>query len=462
MTSTVLAADVSLLNGWAPIALQAIGVVLLILAVTRRSPRWLTVWLPVSLVVGVVLALVARWYVQHDGTGEPLPVTMWLWVGATGLAAAVAVLGWRGVRWWQRVVSVLAVPVAMLCAALVLNQWLAYLPTVNDAWARATGAPLSGQTDRSGVAERQRDGAAPVQGTMVEVTTPDTASGFRHRKELVYLPPAWYKSNPPPKLPVVVMVNGQFGNPSDWVVAGGAQETLDDFAGKHGGYAPIVVFVDSSGTFNNDTECVNGPRGMAADHITRDVVPYVISEFGASSDPANWGIAGWSAGGACSVLMTVKYPELFSAFVDIDGQKGPFAGDKQQTIARLFDGDADAWADFDPRTLMERHGRYTGVAGLFVVSDESPAFYHDGAPREGALLPEEPSEEVNVLDAATTLKYMCELSSFYGIECAVVPNPGTHDFQNAGNAFAESLPWLAGRLGTPQVPPVKMPGQPQP
>ncbi|MDT5243773.1 MAG: hypothetical protein QOD36_1149 [Mycobacterium sp.] len=460
MTSTVLATDVSLLSGWAPTALQAIGIVLLIPAVTRRSRRWLTVWLPVSVVVGVLVALVVRWYVEHHGTGEPLPLTMWLWVSAAGLAAAVAVLGWRGVRWWQRLVSVLAVPMALLCAALILNQWLAYLPTVNDAWARATGAPLSGQTDRRGVAEKQREGEAPAQGTMVEVAIPDTASGFRHRKELLYLPPAWYGTNPPPKLPVVVIVDAQFGHPTDWVVAGGAQKTLDEFAGKHGGNAPVVVFVDSSGTFNNDTECVNGARGNAADHITDDVVPYIISEFGVSPGPANWGITGWSAGGACSVLLTVKYPQLFSAFVDIDGQKGPFAGDKQQTTARLFDGDAAAWADFDPRTIMGRHGRYSGVAGLFVVSEESPTMYRDGAPQQGASLPPEPSEEVNVLDAAATLKYMCELSSFYGIECAVTANPGTHDFRNAGQAFAESLPWLAGRLGTPQVPPVKMPGQP--
>src|SRR6185312_3361760 len=99
--------------------------------------------------------------------------------------------------------------------------------------------------------------------------------------------------------------------------------------------ARVVVFVDSTGKFNNDTECVNGPRGNAADHFTGDVVPYIISEFGVSPDPAHWGITGWSAGGACSVLLTVKYPQLFSAFVDIDGQKGPFAGDKQQTTARL-------------------------------------------------------------------------------------------------------------------------------
>ena len=81
----------------------------------------------------------------------------------------------------------------------------------------------------------------------------------------------------------------------------------------------MLVFVDTSGAFSNDTECVNGLRGNAADRLTKDGVPYVISHFGTSADPANWGIVGLSAGGTCAVTLTVKYPELFSGFVDIDG-----------------------------------------------------------------------------------------------------------------------------------------------
>ncbi len=49
--------------------------------------------------------------------------------------------------------------------------------------------------------------------------------------------------------------------------------TADEFAAVHGGYAPVLVFVDPTGAFRNDTECVNGRRGNAADHLTKDVVP---------------------------------------------------------------------------------------------------------------------------------------------------------------------------------------------
>ena len=150
--------------------------------------------------------------------------------------------------------------------------------------------------------------------------------------------------------------------------------TIDGYAKAHGGQAPIFVFVDSGGSFNNDTECVNGPRGNAADHLTKDVRPYVVSEFGGSADPANWGVVGWSMGGTCAVDLTVTHPELFHAFEDIAGDHGPISGTKQQTIDRLYGGDAAQWAANDPVTVMAKHGPYVGVSGWFEdtppVSDE--------------------------------------------------------------------------------------------
>ena len=122
----------------------------------------------------------------------------------------------------------------------------------------------------------------------------------------------------------------------------------------------MLVFVDSGGGFNIDTECVNGTRGNAADHLTKDVVPYMISNHGVSADRANWGVVGWSMGGTCAVDLTVMHPDMFSAFEDIAGDLGPNSGTKAQTIARLFGGNADAWAAFDPTTVITRHGPTPG------------------------------------------------------------------------------------------------------
>src|SRR6476660_1746862 len=79
------------------------------------------------------------------------------------------------------------------------------------------------------------------------------------------------------------------------------------------------------------------------------------------------------------------HAERFGAFVDFDGQLGPTAGTKQQTIARLFGGDADAWATFDPRTVIAKHGVYKGLSGWFAVSVDTPTVYR--APMGAGSLP---------------------------------------------------------------------------
>jgi S-formylglutathione hydrolase FrmB len=84
-----------------------------------------------------------------------------------------------------------------------------------------------------------------------------------------------------------MMIAGEFGNPTNWIRTGNAISVLDDYAKAHAGEAPVGVFVDSSGSFNNDTECVGGPRGNAAEHLTKEARPYVISQFGTSSAAAD-------------------------------------------------------------------------------------------------------------------------------------------------------------------------------
>ena len=450
----------SLIHGWVPVTVQVITAVALVVAIGWRSRRWRMISVPVALFVGVALTGAVFWFIEDQGfADDPAPLGLWVWITLTGLAAVVVVLGWRDVSWWRRGVSVVAVPLCVLCTALTVNMWVAYFPTVGIAWDRMTGAPLPGQTDRATVAALQQQHRAPDWRTIVSVRIPDHASGFKHRDELVLLPPAWYASTPPPPLPVVMMVGGEFGNPAAWLYAGDAQSTIADFAAGHGGNAPVLVFPDSSGTFSNDTECVNGVRGNAADHLTKDVVPYIISNFGVSREPANWGIVGWSAGGTCALTLSVMHPELFGAFVDIDGQLGPTAGTKQQTIARLFGGDADAWAAFDPRTVIAKHGAYSGLSGWFAVSVDTPTVYR--APTDAGPHPADGTDP-NPEDHAAIANRLCQSASSHGIECAVVPNPGKHDFSSAASAFAAALPWLAGKLGTPGVPPIAMPGAPPP
>ncbi|MFG1933854.1 alpha/beta hydrolase [Mycobacterium sp. NPDC048908] len=449
---------VSLLHGWLPPTIWAVAAVALVAAIGWRSRRWRLVWLPIAVVVGLILAACAHWYIDSEGlAGDPAPSSLWIWVGLTGLALTVALLGWRGTQWWRRGVSLMAVLMCLLSAGVSLNLWVGYFRTVQAAWNELTAGPLPDETDMNTVMAMRGKGA-PSHGALVPVTIPADASGFKHRTELVYLPPAWFARNAP-KLPVVMMIAGEFNTPSDWPRTGDAITPIDKFAAAHDGNTPVFVFVDVGGSFNNDTECVNGPRGNVADHLTKDVVPYVTSTFGVSPDPANWGIVGWSMGGTCAVDLTVMHPELFSTFVDIAGDTGPNAGTKEQTIARLYGGNAAAWATYDPTTVITEHGPYRGVSGWFAISSDAPRQPKGGLPKlsgtglggqDAAGMPTDQTEAANSL---------CKLGQANGITCAVIPHPGRHDWPLAGDVFTTALPWLAGQIGTPDAPKIALPGQ---
>lgn len=446
-----------MLHGWFPPTVQALTLLVVIIAIQWRARRWLKRVLPVAVIAAAATTALAYWYITSLGVaGDPAPTTLWLWIAATGLAAAVFLVGWPGARWWRRAVAVLSIPLCVLCASLALNSWVGYFPTALAAWNQLTSVPLPDQIDRLRVTEMQVAGTRPSKGVVVPVDIDDNASHFRHRRELVYLPPAWFNSNPPPRLPAVMMISSAFNTPADWLGPGGAFTAIDNFAAAHRGFSPVLVFVDPTGSFDNDTECVNGSRGNAADHLTKDVIPFMVSNFAVSADRANWGVAGWSMGGTCAVDLAVMHPELFSAFVDIAGDRSPNVGPKDQTIAKLFDGNRTAWAAFDPLTVIARHGRYTGLSGWFDVpgSSEPRNVAEEANPTSGAV-GTDPAANPEGQDAAANA--LCAAASANGISCAVVSQPGKHDWPFAAQAFTAALPWLASTLGTPAAEPVQLP-----
>jgi S-formylglutathione hydrolase FrmB len=446
--------QLSLLHGWLPVGVQAFALLVAITAIDWRRRHWCKRALPLALVAAAAMTALSYWYIASIGVaGDPAPNSLWLWIALSGLTAAALLLGWTGIRWWRRGLALLSVPLCALCATLALNQWVGYFPTVLAAWDQLTAEPLPDQIDRLRVTAMQIEGTKPTKGVVVPVNINADASHFPHRQELVYLPPAWFNSNPPPRLPTVMMISSAFNTPADWLRPGGAFTTIDDFAAHHHGFAPVLVFVDPTGSFDNDTECVNGIRGNAADHLTKDVVPFVISNFGVSADRANWGVAGWSMGGTCAVDLTVMHPDVFSAFVDVAGDIRPNTGSTDQSIARLFGGNAAAWAEFDPASVITRHGRYTGVSGWFDIP--APPGPHSVAQAANPSLASTAAANPEGQDAAANS--LCDIAGANGITCAVITQPGKHDWPFAAQAFAAALPWLAATLGTPDTDPVQLP-----
>jgi S-formylglutathione hydrolase FrmB len=445
---------ISLLGGWFPITIEILSIVVLIVAIGWRTRRWRLVWVPISAAIGVLAALGARTYMNSEGlASDPAPFLLWVWTALGAATIAVAALGFRSAHWWRRGLSLLAIPLVVVSALTVLNQWVGYYPTIQKAWGDLTSGPLPDQIDAKDLPGLRN--THPDTGKLVTVDIPDTGSGFKRRSEYVYLPPIWFTGNTPPKLPAVMMIAGEFSNPSNWIRTGNAISVVDGYAKAHGGAAPVLVFVDNSGSFNNDTECVNGPRGNVADHLTKEVRPYVISQFGTSADPVNWGVVGWSAGGTCAIDLAVMHPDLFTTFEDIGGDRGPNSGTKQQTIDRLYGGHAAAWDAFDPRTVMAKHGPYSGVAGYFDDSQEP-------ADDKSKDLPDRPRDRLapvgfggydddDEFREKGALPDLCKAALAVNIGCTLHVYVGYHTWQFAARAFSDAMPWIAQRVQTPTV-----------
>jgi S-formylglutathione hydrolase FrmB len=426
----------SLMHGFIPVIIELVTIVALLYTTGWRGRRWRIVSVPLAAAVGVVTGAAVHWYYGTLGiASEPAPWPMWLWVLLTGFAMTIAVIGWRSAGNWRRNASVFAASFCLLSTGLTINSWLGYYPTVYAAWGQLADAPLPDQTDLHGLEVMRRSAVVPTKGAVVPVRSGAEASGFRHRGEWVYLPPAWFTSVPPPRLPAVLMIGGEFNTPADWIRAGDAVATLDTFAAAHGGNAPVAVFADATGGFTVDTECVNGVRGNAADHLSADLVREIDDLFGLGIR-TRWGVVGFSSGGTCAVDLAAMHPGTFNAFVDIGGDIAPNAGTRTQTIDRLFGGDANAWSSFDPSTVILRHGKYTNLSGLFAVP--------------GGHTPDGNGDRPQAV-GETAAESLCRLGAAHGIACEIVGVPGKHDWPSAATAFETTLPWLAGQLGIPDA-----------
>jgi hypothetical protein len=119
-----------------------------------------------------------------------------------------------------------AVPLSLLCAGLVLNDWVGYFPTVNEAWSQVSAGPLPDEVDADQLPALAGTGASMTAGRVVAVDIPATTSHFTHRTEYVYLPPAWF-TTPRPQLPVVLMISGEFNTPADWIRVGDAVQNTN-------------------------------------------------------------------------------------------------------------------------------------------------------------------------------------------------------------------------------------------
>jgi hypothetical protein len=80
---------------------------------------------------------------------------------------------------------------------------------------------------------------------------------------MIYLPPAAL-SDRPPALPVMELLAGQPGSPSRLIDAGNIAATMNAYAAKHDGLAPIVLVPDQNGEATHNSLSANNATETTA------------------------------------------------------------------------------------------------------------------------------------------------------------------------------------------------------
>lgn len=342
------------------------------------------------------------------------PLRAGLLVASAGLAAALLWLARRTLA--RATLGSLVVVLVLLNVLLAVNAYYGYYLTAGQAFG------FGGPDQSMALLGNRRE--PPKEGVVVAVHIPGRASHFQGRDARVYVPPAWF-SHPRPRLPVVEMLHGVPGAPTDWVDAGSGKLAADQWAAGHRGVAPIMVMPDVNGGTLDDTECVNSGRGQAETYLTQDVPNFVQSRFFTQRPGKEWGVAGLSEGGSCSLVLGLRHPDLYSTIADYGGLLGPRDGqdnDPAGTADTFFGGSQHEFDAHEPANLL-RTRKYPGMRIYFGVGSEDP----------------------QPIDAQNTLS---DLARKDGIDVRTEVLPGRdHTFDTWRDLFGASLPWINEQLG---------------
>lgn len=357
--------DLNIISGPVPLITYGCAAAILVYLIVRPpSLRWLRrlgLGALGGLTVGILAILIGERAMNAFGGPIGTPARTWVILACTAVGIAVVNL-WRS-RWWRKLIASIGILVFGLSATVGINADFGLSPTLGSFLHIANDKPVdlpAVETDATSLAHWSPPADMPVLGSVGTVDIPNTNSGFAARKANVYLPPAALTKNPP-KLPLMVMLMGQPGDPDPRFV----QRVLDTFTIKNDGLAPIVVVADQLGAPTNDPLCIDSSRGKVETYLTKDVLPWARQNLNVSSDPAQTVIAGYSNGGQCAIALGSAHPDLWHNIIDISGEKFAGQGNEKKVLAEVFTGNKAAYEAIRPAAIMAAHGPYKDTTAVF-------------------------------------------------------------------------------------------------
>lgn len=151
----------------------------------------------------------------------------------------------------------------------------------------------------------------------------------------VWLPPQYgepaYRDH---RFPVVELLPGYPGSAKAWFGSLKVHEQLEPLM-RSGRVAPFILVAPRTNLLAGvDTGCANIPGTVNADSwLSVDVPKMVTDNFRAAAEPANWAVAGYSAGAHCAVRLAVAHPDRYRAAVSLSGYNDPI-GERNSLTAQ--------------------------------------------------------------------------------------------------------------------------------
>ena len=313
-------------------------------------------------------------------------------------------------------------PASLLVAAAMLTACSAAAPARHRTSSSANHrtAARTRPAARPTGARRSRALPPATAGRIVTRAIPGTADRFGTPTAMIYLPPAADRR----PLPVLELLHGSPGGPRDWVTKGHLLATMNAFAARHGGQAPIVVVPQINEDVHGDSECVRTPAGAdVEDYLARTVPAWAATRFRTMTGARHWAIGGLSEGGTCSAMLALRHPARFRTFLDLSGllhlTLGP-SDDRPRTTRDLFEGSRRAYDVHDPLWLLA-HRRRTGTAAWLESGSRDQQVAHDQ-------------------------RVLARAARRAGLPVSARIVPGAHSWPVWAAALAQALPWLWRRL----------------